>query len=294
MITWSGLQTFYTDNTNDNNAANLTFGKSAMNRGYHKLVRAGNFDFPEYRSALTSVSSTYVYTLPPQFSKMKEVVWEASGDKRSLKEVETLQEWDDLNVSTNSGDPLFYMVRKAAIGFNTWELWLYPNPSTSSVTIRVTYLRLVPDLSADDYTTSTITATLADATVTGAATVFTAAMVGRSIKMPDGLWYDIASYTGATEIELTYPYQGTTVAEATYTLGEIPLIPEPHHDAIWQYAVGEYYEKRREEDAKYWFGKFEQAKKELEERKNRTVNQIIYGDKFINPRSINRFPHGPL
>jgi hypothetical protein len=294
VLTWSGLQTFYTDNTNDTGSANLTFGKAAMNRGYHKLVRAGNFDFPEYRTALTSDDGTYVYTLPPQFSKMKEVVWERTSQNTPLVEVGSLSEWDVLKYGTSTGDPSHYMVRKAAVGFNTWELWLYPTPADDDITIRVTYLRLVPNLSADDYTASTITVVNADATVTGAATTFTAAMVGRSILLPDGLWYDIASRTSNTVIELTYPYQGTGAAAQTYTLGEIPLLPEPHHDAIYAYAVAEYYMKSREkEDAAIWMGIFDNAKRELNERKNRTTNQIMYGN-TPKPRSLNDYPYGPL
>lgn len=291
MLTWSDLQTKFTDNTNDAGAANLTFGKSSMNRGYHKLVRAGAFDFPEYRTAITSIADTYVYTLPPQFSKAKEVVWERSDQFIPLQEVATLQEWDLLFSSTGSGDPNRYMIRKAAIGFNTWELWLYPTPADSAITIRVLYERLVPDLANDDYSTGTITATNADATVTGAGTTFTAAMVGRAIKMPDGLWYDIASFTDATHVELTYPFQGTTEAGASYTLGEIPIIPEPHHDAVFAFGVAEYYQKRREsEDAMYWMGVFMNAEQELKkDRLNRTANQVIYGTR-VRPRSINRYP----
>jgi hypothetical protein len=146
---------------------------------------------------------------------MKEVVWERTGQFTPLLEVESLQEWAALNMSTSSGDPLFYMVRKAAIGYNTWELWLHPTPAEDSITIRVTYLRLVPDLANDDYSTGTITATNASTTITGSGTTFTAAMVGRSIKLPDGLWYDVASYSSATSIAVTYAFQGTTAAGAT-------------------------------------------------------------------------------
>jgi hypothetical protein len=295
MLTWSGLQLAYQNNTNDVSAANLTFGKVAMNRGYHKLVRAGNFDFPELRTALTSVDGTYVYTLPPQFSKIKEVVWERTGQFYPLQEIGTLNQWDILYNADTKGDPQFYMPRKAVTGYNTWELWLYPIPSESSITIRVTYLRLVPDLSADDYTTGTITATNGSTAITGAGTTFTAAMVGRSIQLPDGLWYDIASFTSTTSIALTYAYQGTTTAGATYTIGQIPLIPHPHHDAIYAYAVAEYYQKRRElNDAGYWRGVYELAKKELEtDRLNRTTSQVIRGGRF-KFRSINDYPLGRI
>jgi hypothetical protein len=295
MLTWTSLQTFYTDNTNDNVAANVTFGKSAMNRGYHKLVRAGSFDFPESRTALVSVSGTYVYTLPPQFSKIKEVVWERTGGSLPLLEVGTLRQWDAMNYSTSSGDPTHYMVRKAATGAHTWELWLWPTPATSAINIRVTYLRNVPDLSAEDYSTGTVTLTNASATMTGAGTTFTAAMVGRSVKLPDGLWYDIGSFTSTTVVTLTYPYQGASGASQAYLIGDTPIIPEPHQDAIWQYGVGEYYEKRREEDAKYWFGKFNESLHMLErDRKNRTANQIISGNDNYRFRTVNRYPMGPL
>lgn len=71
----------------------------------------------------------------------------------------------------------------------------------------------------DDYSTGTVAITNGTKTVTGTSTVFTAAMVGRKIRINDGNpYYRIASFTSTTEIALEDNYQGDTETAATYTI----------------------------------------------------------------------------
>ena len=283
MLTWSDLQALYIENTGDVTKENINFGKRGMNRGMHKLIRAGNLDFPELRLDITTVAAQETYPLPPQYGKVRQISYvDVAGDsKRDLIEVDNQEKWETITSGSPTGHPSHFFVRKAQVGNTSYELHLFPAPSEAAKTIRVTFQRVAPDLSFDNYTTGTITGVMADATITGVGTGFSARMAGKAIILPDGLWYDIASVTGGTALELAYPYQGTTFASAvSFIIGEIPLVPEPHQDAIYSFAVAQYFLKKREkDDASLWLAVYNESAGELKaDRSNRSTEQVIYGD----------------
>ena len=123
------------------------------------------------------------------------------------------------------------------------QVEIFPIPATASNTITFNARRISTDLVRPDYTTGTIT-TVATVgvvtTVTGTGTTWTTAMIGRMIRINesdlaltlsgDGSWYEIATVPSATTLTLTRTYGGTALAtaSATYTIGEVGLIPEPH------------------------------------------------------------------
>jgi len=121
----------------------------------------------------------------------------------------------------------------------------YPALSSAGNTITVEYHKYPVDMTADDYTTGTITSiTNGATTVTGSGTTWTDAMAGRFIRITsDGAWYEISSRTSDTVIELVKPYEGTTLAAATeaYIIGEVSDIPEGFQDTLWYRPVGIYH-----------------------------------------------------
>ena len=71
----------------------------------------------------------------------------------------------------------------------------------------------------DDYSDGTVTATNGSATITGASTTFTAAMVGRKIRVgSENAYYRISAFVSTTEVTLETTYQGTTQSGATYRI----------------------------------------------------------------------------
>ncbi len=69
------------------------------------------------------------------------------------------------------------------------------------------------------YTTGTVTATNGSKTITGSGTTFTAAMVGRKIRMEsENAYYRISAFVSVTEVTLEVPYQGTTAASKTFSI----------------------------------------------------------------------------
>lgn len=72
-----------------------------------------------------------------------------------------------------------------------------------------------------NYTTGTLTATNASATVTGSGTswnTITNAIAGEYIKLPDGKWYKITAIASDTSLTIERTYQGSTLAGQTYTI----------------------------------------------------------------------------
>jgi len=79
------------------------------------------------------------------------------------------------------------------------------------------------------YTTGTVDATNGSKTVSGTGTTFTAAMVGRKIRIAQQeSYYRIAAFVGATEVTLEAPYQNDTVTDETFSIykDEYRLAPD--------------------------------------------------------------------
>ena len=134
------------------------------------------------------------------------------------------------------------------------QLGLWPTCATAGNTINVTQKCRVIDLNSADYTTGTIVSIANGAmAVVGSGTSWTERMAGRWIRITysdtantgDGLWYEISSVTDATHLTLVRAYGGTSIAagSATYTIGQMPLLPESFHDLPWTYAIGIYWQK---------------------------------------------------
>lgn len=86
-------------------------------------------------------------------------------------------------------------------------------------------------------------------TVTGSGTSWTTNMAGRWLDIPettsnttsgDGRWYQIKSVESSTSLTLFNDYQGQDVTGGSYTIGEVPILPEDYQDlalyrALWIY-----------------------------------------------------------
>jgi hypothetical protein len=129
------------------------------------------------------------------------------------------------------------------------KIELYPTPNDSNHLLVFTYVKRVPDMTADDYTTGTVTVVKGSTTVTGSATTFTAAMVGRSIQVTtSGFWYRIKSFTSTTVVILEKAFQEDGSAGGAFTIGELPLIPEHLQPELTYNAIAFLYRRREELD----------------------------------------------
>ena len=106
----------------------------------------------------------------------------------------------------------------------------------------------IKDLSQADYTTGTVSATQNSDVITGSGTTFIKNMEDRWIRISepsgDGNWYQIKTFTDATHVTLYNNYTGPTISGASYSIGEMPIMPEDYQDLALYRALQIYYNSR--------------------------------------------------
>jgi len=235
MKSFQELYTEIQDQTFDTSAAGLVVIKRRINDGIRQVVRLTNGVFLD-KTKTSTTDADGIMSVPVDFGKLIAIVVANSATQNYNPQIITgRSEWNRLNASSYSSDYTSHVF------IENKQLYLWPTPASTGKTVTLIYKRIVKDLIAADYTSGTVTATNNSTTITGVGTTFTAAMVGRYIKLPDGFWYEIASYTSATSITISGSYEGTTTAGATFTIGEMSVIPEGHEDVIIDYVLWKHY-----------------------------------------------------
>lgn len=217
-----------------------------------------NFQTQVPKTASTVAGQQY-YHYPLGVSKIDDVVVTVGSVQFPLSVMNAQHTWDVMNAIQiqPSAIPQFIFPRR-----NDFGIWPIPQGVYT-----ITFYHYLRDRSllVDDYTDGTVSFTLGDATVTGTATTFTDAMVGRWLEVTDtdsadyGWWYRISSVTDATHLELENSWQGTTTTSAvTYRIGQTPEIPEEGHKMLADGATADYYGGIRADDEKAtaWNNKF--------------------------------------
>lgn len=243
MESWQTLYTLFQSEAQDQVTATiLTAGKADINRGIRQLET--ELDLPPLEKTRTITTTTSdTYPLPQDFVRLKELYVTISGIRYDAIRVYDEQTWQQIKAmtaSTSSNILTHIFVRPGSYQFE-----IFPKAATAGNSMTMIYEGLEKDLSADDYNTGGVL-TLANGGIalTGTGTTFTAAMVGRWIKITaDGDWYKIDTYTSATVIGLKQLYQGTAIAagNAAFTIGEMSRLPfgrlqrAPVSYALWRY-----------------------------------------------------------
>lgn len=132
------------------------------------------------------------------------------------------------------------------------------------------------------------------ATVTGSGTSWTTNMANRWLNIPettsnttsgDGRWYQIKSVESSTSLTLFNDYQGQDATGASYTIGEVPILPEDYQDlALWR-ALWIYYNSivPNPNQAKIYQNLYETGKETLD---------YEFGSKSTNP--VLTSPNAPV
>lgn len=244
MLSYTGRRQSFQDLTNASDATTLALGDRLMNQSEKRILTARDWPFLEkLDTSLVTVASQAAYTLPQRVSKPKSIYVTVSSVRYVPQEITSREQWDRQNVMAYTSDfPVYYYIFAG-------QVHLWPTPATSSNTIGLIYRNTPKDLTIADYTTGTISTT-SGSTITGSGTTWTAGMVGQYLRITDGsaalqgdgYWYEIATRVSNTSVTLTRPYAGTALAaaSATYTIGQMSLLPEgyedlPVFDAVKQY-----------------------------------------------------------
>lgn len=280
MKTLSDLLVEYLDHTSDNSSTNSARGKRRMNERQRTLLAGKNYWFIEKETVIATVADQQEYNLPLDCLKVSSVRVTVDDVSYILDEIPSDKKFDMYNmngIDVTSDFPLYYNIRDG-------KVLLYPIPSNSGNDITILYQLKPRDMTLEDYTTGTIAVTNNSATVTGTATSWSSTTIlpGAAIFIRD-VAYEILTVNSTTSITLTRPYEGTTGSGLSYTIGDIPSIPEEFSDVLWLGAVADYWLKK--ESKTYVTYKNEYG--ELEGRLR------IYGQSKTNDQVINKHRLGP-
>jgi len=215
------------------------FIKEHLNEGMHTIQRElrGYIQLDLPKTALT-VDDQQRYHYPPDiYPPIEAATLEMSDVVYDLQVVSSQKHWNALNQIDFSGTTIPQYIFPMRDHFEIW-----PIPQADGDTITLYASLLDRDMTAEDYTTGSVTVTNNDATITGAGTTFTSYMAGRWFKSTvDPTFYRITTFTDATHFELETVWEGITGAAQAYTVGEIPEIPPELHNLLPHYVAGMFY-----------------------------------------------------
>lgn len=290
MLSYTAGRDLYGELTNNDSSTNLSLGDVLINEGIRELLGDQAWWFLESQATDTTVADQENYELPEDFDKMNTVTVTSGSTKYNPLALQSRHDYDFMTESTITSDiPEYFYIYD-----NT--LYLYPTPASAGNTITMNYKKKVVDLSQADYTTGTITtATNGDETITGNGTTWVAGMAGRYMRITaptgDHKWYKIASVTDTTHLELDVPYNGTSIAagSATYTIGEMPVIPEKYQAAPVYYATSVYWDKNNDSGrAANFMQRFENKRKSMRFEEGKKTTSSVFRN--VN-KNVNRNPN---
>lgn len=208
-----------------------------LNQSLRYLTTKYYFNERTYTVPGGTVAQQAFYNLPPQIKKLINLTVSIGSVLWQPKECPSREYWDNLNVITFYQDfPSFFFVYNGQVG-------IFPTPSSSSNPITMHYKIRIADLSMADVTQTTAAATVSittnTTTVTATGASFKDWMAGQWIRVPhsstnsangDNQWYQIDSVTSSTVLVLKNVYSGATLTGGSFTIGEVPLLPEDYQD----------------------------------------------------------------
>jgi len=229
----------------------LTFIKREINRTVqfcHKKLESVHKTLALPKTMAT-VDTYQYYSYPPGINVIDTVTIDNDTIIPPLTIIQNQREWDLLNSGPAvSGIPSHIYMRARDFG-------LYPIPG-DAYTLTLTGRYYPKNMTALDYTTGTVTVAQNSQTVTGDSTTFTSSMIGRyftptdNLGVSNGEFYKIGAYSSALVITLETYFEETSLAGATYLIGESPEIPEELHELIPYRVAGVYYGTRRRDGKK--------------------------------------------
>ena len=282
--------------TNDSSATNLSYGDTLMNEYEKRILNKYNLHFLEDIHTDTTVASQQFYNLPNDYKKLITSPTITVGSTTyTIAEAPNRRFWDSLNSTTQTSDvPQYYFLYENQVGF-------YPTPSTTGSTITMPYLKQQKDLSIADFSTGTVLSIAnGETTVTGNAPSWTAPMAGRFIRITesntantgDGQWYEIASVTSSTVLELVNKYTGTSISSGTasYIIGQMSAMPNGYDTLPIYHAAFIYWMENGDlnKSDRFKLQRDEMDKQLISDQGNKTTDPTINDDR-INLRNPNLF-----
>lgn len=244
MRTYTNYLTDWQALTGNTSTENQTQGMIKINDAIRYLATKFYFNEKSYTVPSGTVAQQQTYQLPFNFEVIENVTIQVGGYLWQPLPAASRAHFDYLNLIPYYNDYAQY--------YYIWNglLNLWPIPASSSNAITINHKTRIKDIALADFTTGTVTATSGSTTITHSATGFYPQMAGMWIKLTpssstttsgDGQWYQIASYVSTSSVTLYNQYAGTTVAGASFIIGDVPILPEDYQDLPLYRALYIYY-----------------------------------------------------
>lgn len=233
----------------DPSVAMRTLIDRAINQGALKFGGILNREVRITERTFSTVKDQQYYQTPEDCVRPSTIVITIGGVAYPLTEMADEDAWNELNAyssSEHNNVPEFYHC-KGADQFGIWPIPASANANAGNIA----YESRMKRMSAQDYTTGTITVAGASAAIVGSGTTFTAQMVGRTLVVQDGgdndgIPYKISAFTDATHITLENFYAGLAGGSKSYIIGDVPDLPDEFHESLVDYALYRGYKRRRD------------------------------------------------
>ena len=235
----------------DTSTASQTFFKQRINARHETILAELPSHLSETNRTFSTVASRQYYHYPPQIRRVVSLTITIGSKDYTLTPVFSQKEWDQMNsLDIQAGAiPTHFFNRQRDFG-------IYPIPQ-DAYTGTIVYNIRAGGMTRTDYTTGTVTATENSDTVEGAGGVAWSTVAN---VVPDmwfslsdangeskGSWYRIESITDADTLVLESVFEETTIAAATYIIGECPELPEEAHELLAFGAVADYFASFRQD-----------------------------------------------
>lgn len=303
MRSYTSYQTDIPNIINNSNGTNLVWATEEINQSNRYLITKYYFNERSYTVPGGTIAQTQFYNLPPQVKKVINVTVTIGSVKWMPIEVPTRSQWDKLNVIN------FYQDYPSHFFIFNGQLGLFPIPATTGSTITINYKIRTVDLSMVDVTdtTSLQTMTATNGTTTllasGTTVTFNKWMQDSGwIRLPhsttdskngDNQWYQIATVTSGTQAALINNYTGSTISGASFTIGDVSILPEDYQD-LPMYRMGVIYYTTRFPDptkAQLYQKLYDDGAFKLDEEFGSKTTSILLPDTdspYVNPNLFQR------
>ena len=242
MKSFGELRTDFLTISKNDDAENSTLGGSLINYFTRKILILRKWTFNNGSSEISTVASQQYYQLPNNCGKVNGVKVLVGSTTYTPREVVGEKEWRRINKTSHTSTipQLYHIDEQDRIGF-------FPITSADNDTITVYFKKKIKNLSAADYAIGTISITHAATAVVGDSTAFTVPMAYRWLKVDDdGFWYEISAYTDSTHLSLRKIFEGVTVSDGAFTIGEMIPLPDGFEDLPLWASLAAYFRMRGE------------------------------------------------
>jgi len=235
-----------------NSYDNITWGLRMINDSIRHLATVFYLNEVTYVVPNGTVANQQGYTLPGDFESLLNCTVSVGGILYQPKESPSRRHFDALNVIPFYNDfPQYFYIYDN-------QILLYPTPASSSNVITLHYKKRIVDIMMDDVVSTVsltiLSATLNSTTIVSSSTAWSSWMAYSgwlnipfntdSLKNGDNRWYKIDSVTSGTVLLLKNPYQGVTITGGSFTVGDVPILPEDYQDLPLYKALSIYYSTR--------------------------------------------------